>query len=868
MFDSQWLTRVQCRQLSFHPRFSSWRLVSRSIALYGAVLVVGTGFFFFLHYVGNQIPYDLALQRFSTDYAINLPQTRAQYPLKDRHNIADPWQYCELSVAVIGGGVRDESYNAFVDAFMPKAIRPGTPCGAFSGVVAGSTTGNGPLKLRYWWGTKALYAIALRYLTVFRYHQLIEIATYGSYLLLAVVMLLNGWRLFLIGSPVLIFGLFIPTIGFFTDASNGVAYLWALLSVATLGFLVWRDVSNHMVQVFCFIAGMISSYLWIFDGSNFLAIPLIGLIVWFGYQQLEPRDKARRVVTYIVTYIVGFLSCYSLGQVTKEVVNEYATVTESGYIVLNQLLNAVIDILKRQAYWANLGALMNDGFSCDICGNEVWQKLPLLRHISVFGVLSPMTAAANNAMLVFTVLAFLVAAPLTGLNFMRGRRDVMWSFLFLVGIMLIICLKFFIPDHVPFRTVRFVSLLLALCWSCLIMVLIHSNRRLVLSVGGGFILAWLITIGWWSANALSIDMLTKGAEMVAHSDFDVYMSEDRLLYVKDDCDDTDVKHRFFLHVILVDVNDLPEDRQKYGFYASSFFFWQWKLPLLSDRRLPFLTRCAASVDLPDYDISLIRTGQLGSEGQIWNRTFNLDAIEAMNDLADLQRDDYKPAIQSDFDVYLDGNRLVYAKSPCNDAEHEALFFLHVQPADANHLPQERIESGFDNLDFTLRDYGLQNETGCVGAIDLPTYPIAKITTGQYEEGERIWGGTIHVPVLHMRDNLREIQSRDVMPVIQSDFDVYLDGDKLTYVKSLCDETDRDARFFLHVKPADAKDLPQDRRESGFDNLDFILGQNGGRIGDECLAEIQLPSYEISEITTGLLDEKGERIWDDKISVGD
>ena len=39
------------------------------VALYAAIAVAMTGLFFFLHYLGNQTPYDLARQRVIDEYA-------------------------------------------------------------------------------------------------------------------------------------------------------------------------------------------------------------------------------------------------------------------------------------------------------------------------------------------------------------------------------------------------------------------------------------------------------------------------------------------------------------------------------------------------------------------------------------------------------------------------------------------------------------------------------------------------------------------------------------------------------------------------------------------------------------------------------
>ena len=106
------------------------------------------------------------------------------------------------------------------------------------------------------------------------------------------------------------------------------------------------------------------------------------------------------------------------------------------------------------------------------------------------------------------------------------------------------------------------------------------------------------------------------------------------------------------------------------------------------------------------------------------------------------------------------------------------------------------------------------------------------------------------------------------PVIRSTFDVYLDGRALTYVKEPCARADTGAVFFLHLIPADAADLPDHRKQYGFDNLDFDFDGRGVRFDGECLATIVLPDYAVARIRTGqyLANENGSytNLWEGEI----
>lgn len=82
--------------------------------------------------------------------------------------------------------------------------------------------------------------------------------------------------------------------------------------------------------------------------------------------------------------------------------------------------------------------------------------------------------------------------------------------------------------------------------------------------------------------------------------------------------------------------------------------------------------------------------------------------------------------------------------------------------------------------------------------------------------------------------------------------MYADGTVLRYVKRPCGSEDSKASFFLHVFPTDVEDLPDHRREYGFDNLDFSFGQYRQDLGIDgsCEAAVALPEYPIARIRTG------------------
>ncbi len=105
------------------------------------------------------------------------------------------------------------------------------------------------------------------------------------------------------------------------------------------------------------------------------------------------------------------------------------------------------------------------------------------------------------------------------------------------------------------------------------------------------------------------------------------------------------------------------------------------------------------------------------------------------------------------------------------------------------------------------------------------------------------------------------------PVIASVFDVHLRGGALTYLKEACAPADAQARFFLHVVPANENDLPHDRRRHGFSNLDFSFDTHGARFDGKCLTTAILPAYPISVVRTGQFIRGEGESWEGEFRPG-
>ena len=214
-----------------------------------------------------------------------------------------------------------------------------------------------------------------------------------------------------------------------------------------------------------------------------------------------------------------------------------------------------------------------------------------------------------------------------------------------------------------------------------------------------------------------------------------------------------------------------------------------------------------------------------------------------------------PLARSDFDIYAYDGALYYISADCRPPAPDRAdlrIFLHFFPADLVDLPTAGNEHGYENRDFWLGNRAAFFDGKCINRQILPDYPIERIATGVYLEGKAVWRADINLAGRAAAKAVYDgIATGDYgAPVAQSYFDLYLRDNALTYLKAPCEEGDADARFFLHIFPDDPADLPADRRESGFANLDFQFAEHGAYAGGICVAERELPDYPIAHIRTG------------------
>ena len=217
----------------------------------------------------------------------------------------------------------------------------------------------------------------------------------------------------------------------------------------------------------------------------------------------------------------------------------------------------------------------------------------------------------------------------------------------------------------------------------------------------------------------------------------------------------------------------------------------------------------------------------------------------------------RPALRSVYEVRIDGRALTYVRDGCG-AEHEGDFFVHVYPADPGDLPRWSRPERFERIRFSFHDHGVRFAGQCVATFELPEYGAARVRTGQIgHRNAEVWAGEFPSDPEGWLARSGALAARE--PLARGPFGVHLDGRTLHYVRGECAEADAEARFFLHVVPADADDLPEARRASGFDNLDFAFGDRGLRYEGRCMASVALPDYAIASVATGQFAQGGE-VW--------
>lgn len=725
------------------PRRSPLLPSARIVALYAAIATAMTGLFFFLHYLGNQTPYNLARQRVVAEYAAHELAKPGRYFLDERPLFI--WEFCQVAQTTIAGAHRDAAYNPLTDAILIKSYKrvvapDGTHCNELGLVaVEGAALPKVVAQSRYWWGGKAIYAIGLRWLTIFEMHRLILYATYAAWLLLAIALGLMGWRALLIGSPFIIMGAAFSYITYFADIANGLPYLLATLSAAALGLLLRWRAWVRWAMPFCFIAGTASAYLWLSDGHNALAIALIGAVAYLGYGRVKSEGAIRRAAVCVALYIGGFAACFALGQAAKIAVCE---LTPGCVEAAGSAAEGASTRGNQAAKELLMGLTGARAGNCAGCGDTGWHNFPIVSDVRGMWAITPISRRADALLAAYSALALAGAIAVALWQARRGRPGPGKAILWLAALTALASTQFLMPNDLYFRNERFAFLLLAACWSCAALALTEARGRLA-AIGGACIVgAVLVSLAVVErSEARRLDRAIAGAEVTAAAqayggDIDIHWDKDggRLLYVTERCLYGTTVNPFFLHIFPENSDDLPAARRQSGFENLDFLFVQHRDALGG--------RCVATRRLPDYPIAAILTGEKSKAGANpgWSLTMLAEHERHQAALEAIRAGTFDaPAAQSAFDIYHRDNAVIYHKPRCGGHDTGARFLLHVVPEDVADLPASRRRAKFANMDFVFAERGANLAGGCVVIAPLPEYAIADIRTGQFVSGQSpIW----------------------------------------------------------------------------------------------------------------------------------
>ena len=213
------------------------------------------------------------------------------------------------------------------------------------------------------------------------------------------------------------------------------------------------------------------------------------------------------------------------------------------------------------------------------------------------------------------------------------------------------------------------------------------------------------------------------------------------------------------------------------------------------------------------------------------------------------------------------DELAYVCRDCpriEDAEDAPAFFVHVHPQDTGR------GDAFENLDFHPNWWRANGK--CHALRRLPSFAIAHVHTGEFISTpeaavryQNLWQGNLVVDgVIHA--DYDALRARSMMAAQSADWEMRLlpntdDGDELLYIRHACPDAARfrdEPRIFLHVYPERADVLGDNRRDAGFDNLDFTPANRLARHDGKCYGVRRLPDYDIAEVYTGQF--AGEVLW--------
>ena len=126
------------------------------------------------------------------------------------------------------------------------------------------------------------------------------------------------------------------------------------------------------------------------------------------------------------------------------------------------------------------------------------------------------------------------------------------------------------------------------------------------------------TAAYYAALADELATLA-GRRPAAQNFYSVYYNDGTLTYIREDCTPADTAAAFYLHLVPADAAVLPAGQREHGFDNRDFEFG-------AAGGVQSAGRCLVSVELPDYAVAGIRTGQYTPDAErLWAAEFAVGA---------------------------------------------------------------------------------------------------------------------------------------------------------------------------------------------------------------------------------------------------
>ena len=478
-------------------------------AVYAAAALLGTALFIFLHHLGNQIHYRAAAQRFAAEFGTDRPDEGFAAGFKT------PEEYCKMSVMVMAGAQpKAPGSSALRDALLLRELAPASQhydfCAELEAAANGEFLHEQFASLQYWSGSKAVFALLLRGLSVADIRALIRYGAYAGWMALAVALLLLAPRALVVVAPLIVLGGSFSGIRYFSDIPSGVPHLWAVWAAVTL--VVLLRVRLRPARLFCFFAGMVTCYLFTSAGPLILMVTLIGMLVYFVRGgRVEANRSARQAGGCMALCAAGFAAAFALGQAAKLALDACLVPDWFGWravcegvspdrFVWRNLSGKVLYVLARSVLELTgglRGALQAvpalAGFAELLpAGDGVLQALvaprlqaqtqswveqagvPIVRYFEPYWQVGFGSAAAGR-MLTWTAAATLAAATAAAVVRACRRqpaalRRVGW----IAALMAVAAVLFLVPDDLPYRLARYLFVPYALALCCALAVLMET----------------------------------------------------------------------------------------------------------------------------------------------------------------------------------------------------------------------------------------------------------------------------------------------------------------------------------------------------------------------------------------------------------